>query len=141
MISLTFVSLFVIFAALLAAGGLTNSLVAPVAGNVLGSMVAAGRLSLASGMVQAALAAPPLTAGLLVRFVAEPYGWRAAFLMGGILVILSAFPSLLVRNTRILGKGRGHAHGGGAVPSSTLSNTISGRLYSGLWGPASRPWR
>lgn len=46
MISLTFVSSFVIFAALLAAGGLTNSLVAPVAGNVLGSMVAAGRLSL-----------------------------------------------------------------------------------------------
>lgn len=131
MISLGFVSSFVVLSALLAAGGLANSLVAPAAGNVLGSTVSAKRLSLASGMVQAALAAPPLTAGLLVRFVAGPFGWRTAFLAGGVLVILSALPSLLARTKKIPDK-EGSSYGGGDTAPDTLPETRSGRVLA-LW--------
>lgn len=91
------VSSLISLAALLAAGGFVNSLVGPAAGLVLGSAVSDRRLSLASGLVQAALAAPPLSAGLLVSFLAEPYGWRAAFTAGGVLVIFSAAASMLAQ--------------------------------------------
>lgn len=84
-------------ALLLTIGGLANSLVGPAAGLVLGSVVSERRLSLASGLVQAALAAPPLSAGLVVRFLAEPYGWRLAFPVGGALVALSAGACVLAR--------------------------------------------
>ena len=97
MAGLGFVSSAVALAALLAAGGLANSLVGPAAGRVLGSEVSPGRLSLASGLVQAALAGPPLPAGLLVRFAAEPYGWRAALWVGGAVVALAALAPVLVR--------------------------------------------
>ena len=91
------VSSLVALAVLLTLGGIANSLVGPAAGLMLGSAVSDRRLSLASGLLQAALAAPPLSAGLAVRFLAEPYGWRLAFPAGGILVALSAGACVLVR--------------------------------------------
>lgn len=132
MISLGFVSSFSVLAALLAAGGLANSLVAPAAGSILGSMVSARRLSLASGMVQAALAAPPLTAGLLVRFVTEPHGWRAAFWVGGLFVTLSALASLLARSSKNPEKERGFATAGETAPTPTLSESMGRRVLI-LW--------
>lgn len=96
MVGLGFVSSMPALAALLALGGLANSMVQPAVGRILGSEVSPKRLSLASGLVQAALAAPPLSAGLLVRFLAEPHGWRAALAVGGSLVALSALASGLV---------------------------------------------
>lgn len=50
--------------AMLAAAGLTNALVAPATGRVLGAEVAPERLSLSAGMVQASLFVAPLVAGL-----------------------------------------------------------------------------
>ncbi len=100
MVGLGFVSSIIVLGALLAAGGLVNSLVQPAAGRVLGSEVSPGRLSLASSLVQAALVTPLLPAGLLVRFLAEPYGWRTAFYVGGALVALTALASVLARGRK-----------------------------------------
>ncbi len=117
------VSSAVTLAALLAAGGLVNSMVGPAAGRVLGSEVSPGRLSLASGLVQAALAVPPLPAGVLVRFVAEPHGWRAALWMGGALVTLAALVPVLVRQGET-GNARHHEAGAEAEPPETAGNRV-----------------
>lgn len=75
---------------LLVIGGLANSLVQPAVGRILNSGVSKRRLSLASGLVQAASGAGTLPAFLLLRYLADPYGWRVAFTVGGALALLSA---------------------------------------------------
>ena len=132
MVALGSVSSAVGLVALLAAGGLANSLVGPATGRILGSMVRANRLFVASGMVQAALASPPLTAGLLVNLLAASHGWRSAFSAGGILVALSAFASLLARRGNNPDTAKGSATGEGLTPTETLSETVSGRVLL-LW--------
>lgn len=130
------VSSLIALAALLAAGGLANSLVGPAAGLVLGSVVSDRRLFLASGLVQAALAAPPLSAGLLMRFLAEPYGWRAAFSAGGVLVVLSATASVLARKQGQIRKGSGPqgstAYSGEIVPIPEKMNA-GAKIVLLLW--------
>lgn len=126
-----FVSSVTALAALLAAGGLANSLVQPAAGLILGSKVSPGRLSLASGMMQAALAAPPLTAGLLVRFLAEPYGWRIALTVGGVLIVLSSCSALLVRREEAAHSARPSTRDK-AVPSNDTLSTVGHRILL-LW--------
>ncbi|WAH38357.1 MFS transporter [Alicyclobacillus dauci] len=83
---------------LLIVGGCANSLVQPAVGNILNT-VPQRRLSFTSGLIQAALGAGTLPAFLLLRFVATPYGRRAAFTVGGALVSLSTVVVfLLARN-------------------------------------------
>ncbi len=74
---------------LLIVSGFANSLVQPAVGRIL-SAVPKYRLSFKSGLVQAALGAGTLPAFLLLQYVAEPYGWRAAFKVGGVIVLLSS---------------------------------------------------
>lgn len=131
MAGLGFVSSVSAFAVLLATGGLANSLVQPAAGLILGSEVSSGRLSLASGMVQAALAAPPLTAGLLVRFLAEPYGWRIALTAGGVLIVISSSVALLARREEAACSMRPSTGDNGVPPSDT--RPTAGHRVLFLW--------
>ncbi|MFC5180973.1 MFS transporter [Actinomadura harenae] len=62
----------------LALAGAGNALTQPVAGRFIAARVPAHRLSLASGLVSAALGVSPLLPGLLAGLVAGPHGWRAA---------------------------------------------------------------
>lgn len=132
MVGLGFVSSVAALAALLSAGGLANALVAPAAGLILGSEVSPKRLSLASGMVQAALAAPPLTAGLLVRLLAEPHGWRIALAVGGTLVVLSSSVAVLARRKRDAGYSLQPSTDEEAVPPNA-SPGGTGRRVLLLW--------
>lgn len=104
--------------------GFVDSLVQPAAGRVLGSEVSPGRLSLASGLVQAALVTPLLPAGLLVRFLAEPYGWRAAFYVGGVLVALMALASVLARSRKSTGAPERPSAGGESAFSGVARSQI-----------------
>jgi MFS family permease len=111
-------------------------MVQPAVGLILGSAVSPRRLSLASGLIQAALAAPPLSAGLLVRFLAQPYGWRAALSVGGALVALSALASAFARDRSRSRKDSGisepPATGGENASLATPSKAAGGRVLL-LW--------
>ncbi|WP_026411979.1 MFS transporter [Actinomadura oligospora] len=67
-----------VLGAALALAGAGNALTQPVAGRFIAGRVPAHRLSLASGLVSAALGVSPLLPGLLAGLVAGPHGWRAA---------------------------------------------------------------
>jgi hypothetical protein len=135
-VALGAVSSLLALAALLAVGGTVNSMVQPAVGLILGSAVSPRRLSLASGLIQAALAAPPLSAGLLVRFLAQPYGWRAALSVGGALVALSALASAFARDRSRSRKDSGisepPATGGENASLATPSKAAGGRVLL-LW--------
>ncbi|MCP2338859.1 MFS transporter [Actinomadura rupiterrae] len=62
----------------LVVAGAGAALTQPVAGRFIAVRVPAHRLSLASGLVSAALGVSPLLPGLLAGLVAGPHGWRAA---------------------------------------------------------------
>lgn len=85
---------------LLIIGGLANFLVQPAIGNIL-KIVPQNRVSFVSGLVQGALGAGTFPSFLLLRFVAVPYGWRSAFMVGG------AFLSLLAGIVYTLARGHG----------------------------------
>ncbi|MCO5967611.1 MFS transporter [Actinoallomurus soli] len=72
----------------LVVGGVANTLPQPAAGRYIAARVPGHRLSLATGLVGAALGAAPLLPGLLAGLVAVPYGPRTA------LVAAAAFPVL-----------------------------------------------
>lgn len=67
-----------VLGAALVLAGAGNALTQPVAGRFIAGRVPAHRLSLASGLVSAALGVSPLLPGLLAGLVAGPHGWRAA---------------------------------------------------------------
>lgn len=119
-----FASTAVTLAALLAAGGLANSMVGPAAGLILGSEVSPHRLSLASGLVQAALAVPPLPTGLLVRFVAEPHGWRAALWVGSAVAALAALAPVFVRYGETGDPRRREAGGQAEPPGAAVKRVL-----------------
>lgn len=129
MVGLGFTSSVAALALLLALSGLANSLVQPAAGRVLGADVAPGRLSLASGMVQGALGAAPLSAGLLVSLLADPYGWRTALFVGGALVVASAVVAVLARRRE---EGSASEAGGGSGKQAA-SLGIVGRRVLVFW--------
>lgn len=85
-------------AAALLVGGAGNALVQPAAGRYIGARVPRGRLSLATGMVSAALGAAPLVPGLLAGFAAGPLGWRTALLLGAVLPAV-AIPAAFLAGT------------------------------------------
>ena len=136
MVGLGFVSSVAALAALLTAGGLANSLVAPAAGLILGSEVSLKRLSLASGMVQAALATPPLTAGLLVRFLAEPHGWRIALVVGGAIIAVSSSVAVFARHEKEAGYSPRPLTGNVAASPDAVTETAGSRVLL-LWSAGS----
>jgi predicted MFS family arabinose efflux permease len=73
--------------ATLVVGGLTNSLVQPAAGRLIAAGSPQHRRSLAAGLVGAALAAATLVPGLLVALVVQPYGWRTAMFLAGLVAL------------------------------------------------------
>jgi MFS family permease len=82
---------------LLVLGGLSNGLVQPAAGRLIAARAPAHRRSLAAGLVGAALGAATLVPGLLVALVLQPYGWRTAMLIAGLVALI---PVALVPLTR-----------------------------------------
>ncbi|QKG18895.1 MFS transporter [Actinomadura verrucosospora] len=108
-------NLAVLAAALLVAGA-GNALVQPAAGRYIGARVPRGRLSLATGMVSAALGAAPLVPGLLAGFAAGPLGWRAALLLGAVLPVLAIPAAFLARTGRAAAVARPPAATGGGRP-------------------------
>ncbi|GIG68123.1 MFS transporter [Phytomonospora endophytica] len=85
--------------ALLAVAGCGNSLTQPVAARIIGSDIAAGRLSLAAGLVGAALGAAPFMPGLLVSTVGVPYGSRAAYTVAAALVAATTLLAFATRRS------------------------------------------
>lgn len=77
-----------VLAAALVAGGAGNSLVQPAAARLIAARAPAHRRALASGMIGAALGAGSLVPGLLVAFVAGPWGWRAAMLVAAVTALV-----------------------------------------------------
>ncbi|MEV4100173.1 MFS transporter [Nonomuraea sp. NPDC049649] len=85
-----------LFATLLA-GGLGNGLVQPAASRFIAERSPSRRRSLAAGIVGAALGAATLVPGLLVAFVVQPYGWRAALTIAALLALVPAALAPLTR--------------------------------------------
>ncbi|MFD1535838.1 MFS transporter [Nonomuraea guangzhouensis] len=79
--------------AILLAGGLGNGLVQPAASRFIAERSPSRRRSLAAGMVGAATLVP----GLLVAFVVQPYGWRAALMIAALLALVPAALAPLAR--------------------------------------------
>jgi predicted MFS family arabinose efflux permease len=73
---------------LLVVGGISNGLVQPAAGRLIAARAPAHRRSLAAGLVGAALGAATLVPGLLVALVLQPYGWRTAMLIAGLVALI-----------------------------------------------------
>ncbi|MBO2460752.1 MFS transporter [Actinomadura violacea] len=112
-------NLAVLALALLLAGA-GNALVQPAAGRYIGARVPQGRLSLATGMVSAALGAAPLVPGLLAGFAAGPLGWRAALLLGAVLPVLAIPAAFLARTGPAAAVARPAATGGAAPVGRVL---------------------
>lgn len=81
----------------LVVGGLSNGLVQPAAARLIAARAPAHRRSLAAGLVGAALGAATLVPGLLVALVLQPYGWRAAMLIAGLVALIPVALALLTR--------------------------------------------
>ncbi|MFC4906467.1 MFS transporter [Actinomadura gamaensis] len=77
--------------------GAGSALTQPVAGRFIAGRVPAQRLSLASGLVSAALGVSPLLPGLLAGLVAGPHGWRAALWAALVCPVLGLAVTPLVR--------------------------------------------
>ncbi|MEV5571496.1 MFS transporter [Spirillospora sp. NPDC052269] len=86
-----------VLGAALAVAGAGNALTQPVAGRFIAGRVPANRLSLASGLVSAALGVSPLLPGLLAGLVAGPHGWRAALWVALVCPVLGLAVTPLVR--------------------------------------------
>ncbi|MBT2228977.1 MFS transporter [Nonomuraea sp. NEAU-A123] len=83
--------------AILLSGGLGNGLVQPAASRFIAERSPSRRRSLAAGMVGAALGAATLVPGLLVAFIVQPYGWRAALMIAALLALVPAALAPLAR--------------------------------------------
>ncbi|MGH3912499.1 MAG: MFS transporter [Pseudonocardiaceae bacterium] len=82
---------------LMVLAGFGNALVQPAAGRYIAAEVPPDRLSLATGLVGAALGAAPLVPGLLVALVAGVHGWRVALTVGSILALVAMLAAPLAR--------------------------------------------
>ncbi|MGF6885706.1 MFS family permease [Nocardia sp. GAS34] len=83
-------------AALLLAGA-ANALTQPAAGRYIAARVPSHRLSMAAGMLSAALGAAPLLPGVLAALVAQPLGWHAALGVAALLPLVSLLTTPLAR--------------------------------------------
>ncbi|GAA1214943.1 MFS transporter [Prauserella alba] len=97
MLTMSQTTSFAILIAVMVLGGFTNGVVQPAAGRLIATRVPEHRRSLAAGLVGAALGAATLVPGLLVALVLQPFGWRAAMLIAGVVALLPATLSSLTR--------------------------------------------
>jgi len=110
-------------------GGVGNALTQPVAGRYVSARVPQGRLSLATGLVSAALGAAPLLPGLLAALVAGPYGWRTALMVAAVFPVLSLGAAPLARAGVAAGGGESVAR---PRPASVRRVLVLWALAAGL---------
>lgn len=92
--------------AVLLVGGFSNGLVQPAASVLIAANVPARRRSLAAGLLGAALGAATLVPGLLVALVLQPYGWRPAMLIAGLVAVIPVAFTPLARVRKIPSAGQ-----------------------------------
>ncbi|WP_235999416.1 MFS transporter [Qaidamihabitans albus] len=71
-------------------GGVSNAIIQPAANLALARGIPAGRRGLAFGLKQAAIPTAAALGGFAVPLVGVTFGWRAAFLGGGLLAVFAA---------------------------------------------------
>lgn len=75
-------------------GGLANALVQPAANEAIASAVPHSHQGLAFGIKQSAIPLAALLAGLAVPTIALSLGWRATFVIAGLLSLITLLPGL-----------------------------------------------